>query len=104
MNRSCEFIRINVTDDVSFFRIFFVFENSLPKLLILCNMIEIFHTFEASLCMYLGVEDAPRLQTELLAVVWLIHHLLKSQEPDCTHRPPVPTEDTHLQLSRLSAI
>lgn len=52
--------------------------------------------------MYLGVEDALRLQTELPAVVWVIHHLLKSQEPDCTHRPPVPTEDTHLQLSRLT--
>lgn len=53
--------------------------------------------------MYLGVEEALRLQTEL-ALVRIVQHLLQTQELDCTHGPLVPPEDTDLQLSRLSAV
>lgn len=55
-------------------------------------------------CVHLGVEDALWLQTELLAVVWLVHHLLQSQNLESTHCRLVPPEDTNLQLSRLSAM
>ena len=96
-----------------------VFEFFLPKVLILISFtISPSHLFplrnkktenpEQTLSLpdgaYLSVKEALRLQTELLPVVQLVHHLLQSQELDGTHRPPVPAEDTNLQLSRLSTV
>lgn len=53
---------------------------------------------------YPGVQDASRLQPDLLVVVLAVHHLLQPQESDGTHLSAVTPQDANLQLSGLSAI
>lgn len=53
---------------------------------------------------YPSVEDALRLQSDLLVVVLAVHHLLQPQETDGTHLSAVTPQDANLQFSGLSAI
>lgn len=53
---------------------------------------------------YPSVEDALRLQSDLLVVVLAVHHLFQPQETDGTHLSAVTPQDANLQLSGLSAI
>lgn len=53
---------------------------------------------------YPSVEDALRLQSDLLVVVLAVHHLLQPQETDSTHLSAVTPQDANLQLPGLSAI
>lgn len=54
---------------------------------------------------HLGVEDALRLQPDLLVVVLVVHHLLQPQEAEGAHGLRlVALQHANLQLPGLSAI